>query len=123
MRKIAQDANDLRRGIAAAVTRLPTSSTPADACARAASSLLAIVGFVPSEGLELLFPLGAGAIVDADIPLFCPEFMHCFVIPEGNRVPSIFLRKGEGMSASLSYTGGGGGKAGGAVELLAGGPG
>lgn len=74
---------------------LPTSSTPAAACARAASSLLLIDGLDPSDCLD---PRAA-----ARGPLGRDETVADLVgrlEAEGKRVASIFLRKGEGTSSS-----------------------
>lgn len=91
------------------VSRRPTSSTPADACARAARSRLAIVGLPPKDG----------------------RAPFAVVVAEGNRAGSFFLRNGEGTSSSpytVEQTASAcwdivGGSAGGAVKLLGGGVG
>lgn len=74
---------------------LPTSSTPAAACARAASSLLLIDGLDPNDCLDPRAaergPVGREETV-ADLVGRLEA--------EGKRVPSIFLRKGEGTSSS-----------------------
>lgn len=77
--------------------RRPTSSTPAAACALAASNRLPIVGFPPSDARV------PRAAARGPVPLGRPDTVADLVgrfDAEGKRVPSIFLRKGEGTSSS-----------------------